>query len=180
MAQEFHYVCSSCENNIPVTVKMAGMAINCPQCSTANELPGMREIKQLSPVSVDSPNNSALTGRNETRSWLFSGGLLLAVIAGASAWGLGWYANSLVTESKLDNQIEFGKSQIDLLPAGHLWDAWDGMTANGLPDWAETGQVRYNKQAGHLSNIAYALYGLSGFGVLAMISSFFLSRKPKH
>ena len=152
------------------------MASNCPFCGEANELPGMREIRQL-PAVGDSHDLPAGSSRNETRSWLFSGGLLIAVVAGLCGWALTFYADSLVTESILENQIEFGKSQLHLLPAGHLWDAWDSMTVNGLPDWEETNQVRYNKQAGHLSNIAYGLYGLSAIGFLALVSSFFISRK---
>ena len=152
------------------------MATNCPFCGKLIELPGMREIRQL-PVAGDPKDVSTGSSRNETVSWLFSGGLLVGVVAGLCGWALMAYADSLVTESILENQIEFGRSQLDLLPAGHLWDAWDSMTVIGLPDWEETTQVRYNKQAGHLRNIAFGLYGLSVIGGLSLIVSFFISRK---
>lgn len=174
MAQEFLFSCTSCEKDFPVTVKLAGMAYRCPLCDATNDLPGLRQLKQL-PVHENAA--IATTSRNEAQSWLFSGGLLVAVIAGVCASALLWYANQLFSESLLDERIAFGRTQINTLTPGHLWDAWDGMTEDGLPDWQETFENRYNKQSGHLRNIAYGLFGLAGLGLLAMLGSFFFRGK---
>ena len=57
---------------------------------------------------------------------------------------------------------------------GHLWEAWDLMETKGLPDWQESQDVRYNKQAGHLKSIAFGLMSFAGVGLLSLIASFFV------
>ena len=173
--QEYLYTCSGCEKNFPVTVKLAGAAANCPHCHLSNDLPDLRRLKQL-PVRNSQPASEPVK-RSEMGSWLFSGGLLVAVLAGLSGLALHFYAASLVSESVTERQIEFLSAQIDAQPVGRLVDVWDGLTGEGLPDWQETTRTRYNKQAGHLGNIANALYAFAAVGVLALVGSFFIGRK---
>lgn len=167
------FTCTSCEKQFEITEKNAGMAFACPFCEAENAIPGMRDIRKL-PVKDDSTTSKPpkLTARTETGSWLFSGGLLLAVLGGLLGAALFSYADGLAVDTQVDEQIEWGQTQIGGLKGGQLWDAWDALS-QGLPDWTETAGVRYNKQSGHLKNIAYGLFGISALGVLALIGSFF-------
>jgi len=174
MAQKYQFSCTGCNKNFPVTQNQAGTRQDCPFCEVPNNLPGLREIRQL--PTVNDVASHAQAKSNETKSWLFSGGLLVGIVAGLMGFALTGYANSLMTESTVAHDIEFGRAQLGELPAGHLWDAWDTMTKGGLPDWGETQTVRYNKQAGYLKFIAYGLYGLSAIGLLAIMTSFFVNR----
>ncbi len=166
------FTCSSCEKQFEISEKQAGMDCNCPFCETANTIPGMRAVRQLPPKVADEHKQKQRAGSasNETGSWLFSGGLLVAVAAGLCGIALLSYANQLSGETKIDEQIEWGRTQLDDLPDGHLLDAWESLS-QGLPDWSESNTVRYNKQSAHLKNIAYGLFGLSALGLLAIIGS---------
>ena len=175
MAQHYLFRCSSCEKDFEITEKQAGTIQDCQFCENSNNLPGMREIRQL-PVAEASTGNSQ-HGDSEAKSWLFSGGLLVAVVAGLLAFALLGYANSITTESRVVESIELGQAQIKPLQSGLLWEAWDNMTQTGLPEWVETPEIRYNKQAGYLSMIAYGLFGASAIGLTAMALSFMASKR---
>lgn len=177
MAQLYLFRCPSCEKDIEISEKLAGMTQNCPFCEIENSYPGMREIRRLPVAENQSSDSLAKPAFNETGSWLFSGGLLVAVMAGLLGFGVLYYANSLVAESPANLQIEFGNQQLDQLPAGHLWEVWDQMTGNGLPDWSETTINRYNKQADYLKWLAFALFGVSALGLVSLVSSFLMTRK---
>jgi hypothetical protein len=170
MSKTHLFNCTGCHQPFPVTEKNAGMKLACPFCEKNNVLPGMRQIQQL---PVDDEGKSVVSVRkNDTKSLLFSGGLLVAVLASILGFTLSRYASSLSTQSTVDQQIEFGQEQIDRLPPGPLWDAWEAMTADGLPDWQETREVKYNKQAAYLSYIAAGLYAMAALGLLALVASF--------
>jgi len=134
----------------------------------------MREIRRLPLVDSESKTEPRTGARSTTKSWLFSGGLLLAVVTAAIAFFLWNYASSLQTERTAERDIEFGQQLLDEATPGVVWDAWSSMTKTGLPEWKETTETRYNKQAGILKNFACGLGGLSLLGVLLMISSFFI------
>ena len=131
----------------------------------------MRQIRAL-PVATEATNQKSARG-SEIKRFLFSAGLLVGVLGLLLGLALSYYADSLATELKLEEKIEFGNAFVDTIPPGHLWETWDTMTTKGLPDWQETQDVRYNKQAGHLKSIAYGLFGIGGLGLLSIIASFF-------
>lgn len=173
MADLYLFSCSKCQQDIEISVRQAGTSQDCPFCEHAVNFPGMREIQQLPLSKNKNSAGNANSSHSETRSWLFSGGLLVAVLAGVLGFALASYAKSIAIESTVTEKIAYGNSQIGSLPPGHLWDAWEGMTKEGLPDWQETRENRYNKQSGHLKNIAYGLYGVSGLGLISILASFF-------
>ena len=150
------------------------MSLDCPFCEIPNRLPRLRDIRLL--PSSNSHASQRIQVRNETRSTLFAGGLLLAVVAATMAFALGRYAQGLIKESTDSQELEMLLEQIEKLSPGQLWDVWDALTAQGLPDWQETSEVRYRKQAGYLTYISYFLYGLAALGVLGLLASFFPKR----
>ncbi len=176
MPPQYLYGCNQCQKSFEISEKLAGTTQNCPFCGHPTSLPGMRDIRKL-PTANTAAGDTA-TGRktrsfSETSSWLFSGGLLVAVTAGLLGIALLIYAQSLSTESRLAEKIAFGNQQIEPLPAGLLWDAWDKMTIDGLPDWKETEDNRYNKQSVYLSYVAYGLFGVALIGAGSVASSLF-------
>ena len=151
------------------------MSVACPFCEQNNQLPGMRQLRQL-PLA-DRLAVSAKGNGNDLRRFLFSAGLLVAVLAALLGFALSYYADSLATELMVEEKIDYGNKFIDTLSPGHLWESWDQMATEGLPDWQESRDVRYNKQAGHLKSIAYGLLGLSGLGLLSLIGSFLVPER---
>ena len=175
MPQNYLFSCSECQKEFPVSTQSAGMKVNCPFCEHAITLPGLRQIQALPQVEKPSMTNKG--GASDLKRFLFSAGLLVAVLGAVLGLALSYYADSLATELMIEEKIEFGDKFITTLSPGHLWEAWDQMATDGLPDWQESQDVRYNKQAGHLKSISYGLIGLGGLGLLAVLSSFFFSGK---
>lgn len=175
MPKNHLFSCSSCKKEFPVGQRSAGMNVDCPFCDHKNVIPGMRQLRAL-PVAEEE-TAGAKGGGSDLKRFLFSAGLLVAVLGGILGLALSYYADSLATESILEEQLEFGSQFIGTMTPGHLWEAWDQMELRGLPDWQETQDVRYNKQAGHLQSIAYGLFGLGGLGLLSLLASFFVRGK---
>ena len=173
MAQNFLFRCSGCDKDFEVGVKSAGTDVNCPFCEQKNSLPGLRQIKALPAAQQESVVENT-TGHSATKRFLFSGGLLVAVLGSLLGLALSYYADSLATELKVEEKIEFGSAYVDTMTPGRLWETWDRLAAKGLPDWQESQDVRYNKQAGYLKSIAYGLMGLGGLGLLSLLASFFV------
>ena len=173
MPETYLLPCSHCQASIEITPKFAGQAVSCKACEESVQAPAMREIRQL-PLVDEAKTEVRRGARSTSKSWLFSGGLLLAVVTAAIGFFLWNYASSLQTERTVERDIEFGHKLLDEATPGVVWDAWSSMSKTGLPDWKETKETRYNKQAGILKNFAYGLGGLSLLGLLLMISSFFI------
>ncbi len=174
MTGQFLFNCTQCGKPFRVSEQQAGMSLDCPICEIPNQLPGLRDIRLL-PV-IDSPTGPKTQTRNETRSMLFAGGLLVAVLAAILAVALGRYAQSLTRESTAKQELELLMKQIEKASPGQLWNVWDALTARGLPDWQESSEVRYQKQSSYLKYISYTLYAVSALGGLAMLASFFPKR----
>lgn len=134
----------------------------------------MRQIRALPPADGATTTTN---GTSATARFLFSGGLLVAVLGTILGLALSSYADSLATELKVEEKIQFGSAYVDTMTPGRLWETWDMMASKGLPDWQETQDVRYNKQAGYLKAISYALIGLGGVGLLCLIASFLVGRQ---
>ena len=175
MVQHYLFRCSSCEKDYGITVKQAGMTGICPFCEKSNSFPGMREIRQLPADEAATTDSDSF--KSETKSWLFSGGLLVGVVFGLLGLALLGYANSITKDSKVQQIIDQGQAQINSVQSGMLWEYWDSMTQEGLPDWKETPAIRSNKQAGYLSLIAYGLFGASALGLIAMVVSLLTGKR---
>lgn len=174
MTGHFLFNCAHCGKPFRVSEQQAGMSLDCPLCHIPNQLPGLRDIRML-PV-IDSSVSQRVEARNESKSILFAGGLLVTVVAAVLAISLGWYARGLRKESTARQELEMQLEQIEKLPPAQLWDVWDALTVRGLPDWQETSEVRYQKQSLYLQYISYSLYALSALGGLAILASFFPKR----
>ncbi len=178
MALDYLFPCTHCGQQFSVAANSAGMNIDCPFCEQSNVLPGLRQIKRFPTKDQSATSRAAQTAStNEARSMLFSVGLLTGVVAAIFAIGVTWRANTLATASRVDEQIEYSLNQLERLSAGQLWDQWNLMTRNGLPDWQESPAVSDNKQSRYLYLIAYALYGISALGFLALLYSLVKHRR---
>ena len=147
------------------------MEVNCPFCDQVINIPGMRQIRELPLVEEKA---SATSSGGDLKRFLFSAGLLVGVLGLLTGLALSYYADSLATELRVEEKIEFGNAYVDTMTPGRLWETWDQMDTKGLPDWQESQDVRYNKQAGHLKSISYGLLGIGGMGLLTVLASFFL------
>lgn len=181
MPETYQLPCTNCSESIPVAIKMAGRTTNCQHCDSSVEVPPMREIRRLEPAVENNTGSNQVNRqpakRSESGSWLFSSGLLLAGIATLAAVSLWFYANSLQTASTVQDEIKINDQVLTEATPGTVWSVWTAMSESGLPEWKETEQTRYNKQAKILKTIASGIGVLSVLGLLMMIGSFFLKGK---
>ena len=174
MTQQFWFECQHCRRSFAVSTQQAGMQMPCPLCEKINFLPLLSQMRQL-PATEPVPF-SGRSVNSQSGWWLFSGGLLVGVLTALLAFPLLYYAKSLASESRIEEFLEMGRTEIEQLYSGELWNAWNYMTLEGLPDWQETTQVRLNKQSAYLSYVSYFMFCLSGVGFLAMIASLLVHR----
>ena len=180
MAQLYLLPCGSCDRKIEIELKQAGSSVACPACQAEMIAPTMGGIKKLelsesSGIMVN-PKAGSPTGRHYgIKQWLFAGGLLIVVLAAVSGFAIWFYADSLVTISNVDAQVNAANQNIPDLSPAEIWDSWDELTSTGpLPEWKEIESIGQNKQAAYLKSIAYGFMGLALIGLLALLSSFFI------
>ncbi len=171
----------NCAENLEVETRQAGGNIPCPKCSSAVQVPTLRDLKKLAPADGHQAE-STLSVPNPLKAKFFAIGLAIAAIAGGSGWALYNYADNMVEVTNVDtNSIAemVNEPVADATPV-ELWDTWynllDGET---LPDWQQADWNRYNSQGKILKNLAYGLIGVAGFGVLMLFSSFFIPNKKE-
>lgn len=176
MPSEFLYNCRHCQRSFVVYAKQAGVTVSCSHCESQNTLPTLRDLREL-PEYSRTEAKLIKPQRNESKSWLFVIGFLLGVLAGIAAISLNRYAKQMTSDPHLEAIVQAGRAHVQDLPSGELWELWDLMTREGLPDWGETNQVRYNKQSTYLIYISYFLIGLSTIGFTLVAISLLAGRK---
>ena len=169
--------CSDCNQSFPVATRQAGQTVQCANCDASVEVPKLGELKQL-PIEggADAVKKSEKRNQspNRLKGWLFSGGLMIAVLAGVAGYALLNYANSLYANvDEFANAVEEVSSEaIDAMKPAEMWDWWTQVSAIDLGEWQEHSRVGSNIQSGILANIAYGLFGLAGLGIISMLCSF--------
>ena len=183
MAQLYLLPCGSCNKQIEVELKQAGSEISCPKCQATIHIPTMGGIKQLelsnaSGIMVDQKASSPKGRHIGPKQWLFSGGLVVLVLAAIAGFAIWFYADSLVTISDIDQTVQNANEPLTKISPAGVWDAWDQMFAKGpLPEWKETEEMGFNKQASYLKNIAYGFIGIAVLGFFALLSSLLMKDK---
>ena len=183
MAQLYLLPCGSCDTKIEIELKQAGSEIPCPECQATINIPTMGGIKKLelsdiSGITVDSAASATTVRHIGSKQWLFSGGLVVLVLAAIAGFAIWFYADSLVTISDIDQTVQKANQPLaDISPAA-VWDAWDEMFAKGpLPEWQENEEMGFNRQAHYLKNIAYGFMAVAALGFLALLSSLLMKDK---
>ena len=182
MAQLYLLPCGSCDNKIEIELKQAGSEVGCPSCQSKTAAPTMGGIKKLehaesSGIMIDPKSNSTASRHIGLKQWLFSGGLVVLVLAAVAGFATWFYADSLVTISNIDQRVAAANQQIPTISPAQIWDSWDDLTSAGqLPEWKEIESIGHNKQAAYLKNIAYGFIGLAAVGLLLLLSSFVIKQ----
>ncbi len=170
--------CPDCHETFPVATRHAGQTIECANCQSAVEIPKLGELRQLPEESEQRTSQSGprqvRQSRSRLKSWLFSGGLMIAVLSAVAGIALLNYANGLYSPiSEYTDLIEkTSNEEIDTMAAAQMWDWWSRATKIELGEWQENPGVGSNIQSEILTRIAYLLFGLSAVGLLSLLCSF--------
>ena len=183
MAVRYSFQCPRCSASVELTITQAGQEIECAQCAGVFTAPRLGDIKKL-PVAGGEKVVKAGGGANSpVKGWLFSGGLLLAVVAGVAAYAIQSYATSMYDfaqeiggdiEQTVANELE----KVDEMPAVDIYTiaAEAGKDSFQL-EYREVPYRSLNIQSGILQNVAYGCWAVSGIGLLLLIVSFFISQE---
>ena len=178
MAIRYKLNCPNCDHLLEVETRNAGQELECDSCQETVVVPKLGDLRQL--PQVEGSARTTKNVRSPLASWLFAGGLLIAVLSAAAGGGLYYYAHAyLQYPVDLDEQLQTTNAQINDFESWELWDTWhnDVLTMN-LGEWREHPFIRYNKQSAILKNFSYGLFGLAGIGLLMMLGSSLVG-KPK-
>lgn len=173
MSQKFAVPCP-CGASVVVEVRQAGDQVQCSACQQTVEVPRLRELKQLEPVSVSEP--AAPVGVETSWSGLpgglFALGLLSLVIAGAAAY----YTYSIrsqmvewVTPPQQKIEFELDIQDISLVRSWELWDQFKKIQLSRRP---QPIHVMAKSRVTALENWLRFFGGVATFGLLLMVVSF--------
>ena len=124
--------CPDCHETFPVATRHAGQTIECANCQSAVEIPKLGELRQLPEESEQRTSQSGppqvRQSRSRLKSWLFSGGLMIAVLSAVAGIALLNYANGLYSPiSEYTDLIEkTSNEEIDTMAAAQMWDWFSG------------------------------------------------------
>lgn len=171
------FACPQCNAPMEVATQHAGQSRECPQCHAMVEIPKLGVLKQL-PTTEETPTRKQSRRQGSLRSWLFSGGLLVAALMGVGGLALQTYARTLYSDvGKFKRNFEATTTDsIDAMKDYEVLEWWTEMNTRGLGEWKEHPGIGYNVQSKILTWIAYGMYGLGGLGLLCLVSSFMLGR----
>jgi hypothetical protein len=157
--------------------------MQCIHCQSLVEIPKLGELRRLPTEGESEVNRRGRTTHgqspNRTKGWLFSGGLVIAVMFAAAGFALLNYANSLYHNvTDYTNRVEQVSGEvIDAMKPSELWDWWGQVNQVELGEWQENSRVGSNIQSAILKKVAYALFAISGVGVISILSSFAVGKK---
>ena len=167
------FPCPACSQSFPVATRHAGQSIACVHCEAAVDIPRLGDLRQL-PAESTEPVKSSRSTSGGLKGWLFSTGLVLAAVAAVAGFALLKYSNSLDRDiAGYTEQVEvFSAERIEEMDPAELWDWWTSSTQDELLEWREHPSLGSKRQGEILTSVAYGVFGLSGVGVLILLSSF--------
>lgn len=185
MAARYAYECPQCHSTIELSTTQAGQNLKCHKCSAEITAPKLGVIKSLPPVGGVATKSASKAGSlpksdsgSPLRSWLFAGGLLLAVIAGIGGAAAQYRANQFyVEEVNIDEVIKREHEKIDKAPASEIYALVASSTDESFRlEYSEAGYRTANIKRGIMQWVAGAAFGVAGIGCLMLLFSFFLKR----
>ena len=182
MAARYAYECPKCHSEIELSTTQAGQELKCDNCAESIMAPKLGDIKNLQRVDGGGDvrsKKSVKTAKLESpiKSWLFVGGLLLAVIAGIGGAAAQYRANDFHIPVDIEEIVEAEFKRIDEVPASEIYGILAGSTQEEFTlEYSEAPYRTRNIKSGIFQGVAWACFGVAGFGLLMLLSSFFFKK----
>ena len=177
MAARYAYECPECNSAIELSTTQAGQELQCDSCNANVVAPKLGVIKSLQRVdgggvpSKKTPK-SAKTG-SPLKRWLFTGGLLLAVLGGIAGAAAQYRANQFKVEVNIEDIVKSEHKAIDEMPATEIYNLLTMATEDDFRlDYTEVGYRTLNIKNGIIQKVAWVCFGIAGFGLLLLLGSF--------
>ena len=186
---QYQLPCENCGQVIPVTVTMAGSAVDCSHCGHRMTAPKLGAIRALAPVVGAATPVRKEVGWSTESGLLFSCGFLLLIVGGIG-WAYSYYqyrAPSIeyarITAGFADGKApDFGdlttfENVSSKLSVEQLWQEWrDGLKAN-LNEWRPFKSRHLLDQMEEIMRYIVVFAIVTITGLLMTITSFFFMRK---
>ena len=180
MAVRYAWQCPKCQATIELSATQAGQELKCDSCSAEVVAPKLGILKGLPVVGGDEEKKSARRkggGDAPLKSWLFAAGLLIAVLAGIAGGAAQYQSNQFYVPVDMESMIEDELAYIDEQEPADIYavEVGAGDEQFGL-NYTETPWRTANIKSGIIQYVAWAFWGVTGLGVLLMLSSFFVKK----
>jgi len=178
MAARYAYECPKCHSTIELSTTQAGQDITCGNCSAVVTAPKLGTIKSL-PLLEDTSSPKSRSGKaaksgSLAKSWLFAGGLLLAVLAGIGGAAAQYRANQFKVEVDIEQALVDQHALLDEAPPVEIFAIAIGACDESFTlEYSEVPYRTLNIKGGIFQKIAWACFGIAGLGLLMLLSSFF-------
>lgn len=181
MAARYAYECPECNSAIELSTTQAGQSLKCDSCGAAVMAPKLGVIKNLQRTDTDgvSSKKTAKTAKlgSPLKSWLFTGGLLLAVLAGIGGAAAQYRANQFHVSIDIEDIVDSEFKGIDEAPASEIYGVLAGATQDDFQlEYSEAPYRTLNIKSGIIQWVAWSCFGVAGFGLLMLLSSFFFKK----
>lgn len=180
MAVRYAWECPECQATIELTATQAGQEIKCASCLAVVTVPKLGVVKALPVVGdAEEPKSGRrkTSGVNPVKSWLFAGGLLIAVLAGIAGGAAQYRASEFYVDIDTEAMIEDELNYIDEQEPAEIYAVEVGASDEqfGL-EYTETPWRTRNIKSGIIQKLAWAFWGIAGAGVLMLLSSFMVRK----
>ena len=112
--------CTQCEHPLEVQTRQAGQTVQCSECGHSFEAPRLGELKNLEQVAAVETRSAASAPSSILKRWMFTLGLAMAVLLGASGVGVYQFASSIQREIDPDKSLQEINEKIDQFSAAEL------------------------------------------------------------
>ena len=182
MAVRYSFECPECSTAVELTVTQAGQEMTCQSCDHEFSAPRLGDIKKLPVVGGEVAEKSKAKSSSPVKGWLFAGGLLLAAVAGAAAYGIQTYADSMNEAAQeiggnIDEIVEAEMKVVDEMPAVDIYTiAAEAHKDSFQLEYQELPHRSLAIQSRILHNVALGFWSVCGIGAVMLLSSFFVGK----
>ena len=178
MSDQYLLPCA-CGAKTRVGRAQAGQEVACASCGKPLTVPTLRGLRDLESAPPETSGGSQRGNWSPLRGAIFSGGLLLALLAflfaGYQLWS--YAAVSTMTTDYSDEVTELEEAQIDEMNPADMYDMWHAIEEHGIgpkqvPIWvaAQDAAKSYSRQAMIATVVGVA-------GALASLGAVFFGRQ---
>ncbi|QEG24618.1 hypothetical protein [Mariniblastus fucicola] len=182
MAARYAYECPECHSTIELSTTQAGQQLTCAGCSAVITAPKLGVIKGLPAVGGQSAT-PARQGRapksgSPLKSWLFTGGLLLAVLGGIAGSAAQYRANEFRVDIDFDAAVAKEMDLIDSHSPAEIYGIAVESTKDSFAlEYSEVPYRTSNIKSGIIQWVAWTCFGVAGVGLLMLLGSFFVKNQ---
>ncbi len=172
--------CPNCGRENSINSNNAGQDFPCNKCAEVFQVPKLRELVLL-PVDGDTQTRrSAGRTRRPIKSWLFAGGLGLAIFSGIAGGWLYSYSTKLIAKTPdIEAIINKNTAEINQMSNSELWDSWNTnfVRETKFAEWSIPPWTKDSKQGKILMGTSFVLLATAALGLLASMLGLSLSDK---